>query len=75
MIVAVGVFSKPCFPLIEGKDSFKGEIVHSSSYRSPGRIKGNNIIVVGGAFSGAEIASDICINSDKKVTNIITNPL
>ncbi len=72
-IVATGIFSKPNIPKIPGMDSFKGDIIHSSAYKSPHQFENKNILVLGGAYSGAEISADLA-NVAKKVFNLISQP-
>lgn len=75
VIIASGVFTKPYYPPIPGRELFKGQVLHSGDYKSCDAVKGDNVIVVGGAFSGSELAGDLSVNTNKKVTNIISTPL
>ncbi len=59
VIVATGIFSKKNLPKILGSESFTGEIIHSSDYKSPRHFKDKNVLVMGGAYSGAEISANI----------------
>ncbi len=73
VIVATGIFSKKCWPAFVQNHTFEGTLIHSMDYKSANDIKGNNVIVIGGSFSGSEIASDLC-RAGKQVTNIIRSP-
>jgi putative flavoprotein involved in K+ transport len=42
-----------------GRESFDGELVHSSAYRNPHPYRGRDVLVVGAGNSGAEIATDV----------------
>jgi len=74
VIIATGIFSKRYFPKIPNRDLFEGTILHSLDYKNSREIKGDQAIVIGGSYSGAEIACDLC-KAGKKVTNIIRSPL
>ncbi|CAM9939301.1 unnamed protein product [Discosporangium mesarthrocarpum] len=63
-IVATGVFSRPSFPPgthVEGIEevlgSGTGSVVHCAQYKGPEPFRGKVSLVVGCAYSGAEIAS------------------
>lgn len=58
VIVASGVFAQPALPpgVTVGAD---GRISHAASYRGPEGFAGRRVVVVGGAFSGADIAAEI----------------
>ena len=61
--VSSGFFSRPHIPF--NLDRFKGRIYHSSQYKDPSIFRGKHVLVVGGAFSGSEIAADIASKADK----------
>ena len=61
--VSSGFFSKPHIPF--NLDRFKGRTYHSSEYKDPSIFRGKHVLVVGGAFSGSEIAADIASEADK----------
>ncbi|MCM3090932.1 MULTISPECIES: flavin-containing monooxygenase [unclassified Cytobacillus] len=65
VIIASGAFQKPFIPkeVIKGMNPFQ---LHSSEYRSPQEIPGEEILVVGGGNSGAQIAAELA--KDRKVT-------
>ncbi|CAM9749616.1 unnamed protein product [Ectocarpus sp. 12 AP-2014] len=60
-IIASGIFSEPHFPRVEGISEAveQGWATHGAAYRDPGLFAGKSVLVVGCAFSGAEIASDL----------------
>ncbi|KAL1209196.1 putative indole-3-pyruvate monooxygenase YUCCA10 [Cardamine amara subsp. amara] len=60
LVVATGENGEGNIPLVEGIDTFPGEIVHSSVYKSGRDFKGKNVLVVGGGNSGMEISFDLC---------------
>lgn len=61
VVVATGRFNKPTIPTIPGDGSFAGElgIIHSFDYKEPLSYQGKNVMVLGGAISSLEIASDL----------------
>ena len=59
LVVATGIVSSPRIPSLAGEEQFRGEILHSVSYRSPERFRGRRVLVVGVGNSGAEIASEL----------------
>jgi len=64
VIVASGVFSRPWMPDVPGlRNTFKGIQLHSSQYRSPDSFHDKRVLVVGSAFSGAEIAAELARSS------------
>ncbi|CAO2141465.1 unnamed protein product [Urochloa humidicola] len=59
LIVATGENGMGVVPEIPGIESFPGETVHSSAYRSGGSYAGKRVLVVGCGNSGMEIAYDL----------------
>jgi putative flavoprotein involved in K+ transport len=59
VVVATGYNGAPFVPAWPGRDSFRGELIHSSRYRSPAPYRGKDVLVVGAGNSGAEIAHDV----------------
>ena len=59
VVVATGYNHTPTLPDWPGRESFPGQIVHSSDYRNPAGIDANSVLVVGPGNSGAEIAADL----------------
>lgn len=74
LIVCSGVFSKAFLPFISGLQSFKGIHLHAADYKTSKPFIGKTVVVVGGAFSGAEIAADIAQTAEK-VINVIRRPM
>jgi dimethylaniline monooxygenase (N-oxide forming) len=73
VIVATGMFSKPYLPALEGLDEFRGEIIHSKDYKDPALFDNKRVVIVGGMFSGSQIATDLCHNASQ-ITNVINKP-
>lgn len=59
VVVATGYEHTPRIPDWPGKDSFPGEISHSSQYRNPGPYAGKRVLVVGAGSSAMEIVHDV----------------
>jgi dimethylaniline monooxygenase (N-oxide forming) len=73
VIIASGIFSEPFIPSITNLNEFPGKWLHSNDYKSPEEFKGKKVIVVGGSYSGVEIAVDL-VNNAEHVVNVITKP-
>ncbi len=59
VVVATGYQRVPVLPDWPGTEDFRGELLHSSGYRSPAPYRGKRVLVVGTGNSGAEIAADL----------------
>ncbi|KAL6880328.1 hypothetical protein ACP4OV_011893 [Aristida adscensionis] len=59
VVVAVGRYSKPRLPAINGMDKWRRRQLHSHSYRVPDSFRGEVVVVVGCHESGKEIALDL----------------
>ncbi|CAO2147206.1 unnamed protein product [Urochloa humidicola] len=59
LVVATGENAMGVLPKISGIESFPGETMHSSTYRSEGGYAGKRVLVVGCGNSGMEIAYDL----------------
>ncbi|XP_031351021.1 dimethylaniline monooxygenase [N-oxide-forming] 3-like [Photinus pyralis] len=59
VFVCNGHFFHPHIPNIEGQDIFKGSQLHSRDYRTPEKFKNKRVLIIGGSYSGSDIASHI----------------
>ncbi|KAM0954300.1 putative indole-3-pyruvate monooxygenase [Dioscorea sansibarensis] len=59
LVVASGENDEAVVPEIENLQGFRGDLVHSSRYRSGSVYKGKSVLVVGAGNSGMEIAFDL----------------
>ena len=59
VVIATGIFTSGRFPQVPGLEAPGATVMHSASYREPGHFRGQRVLVVGAAFSGAEIAADL----------------
>ncbi|TYK02079.1 putative indole-3-pyruvate monooxygenase YUCCA10 [Cucumis melo var. makuwa] len=74
LVVASGENSVGYVPEVTGLDTFEGEIVHSSNYKSGRGFEGKDVLVVGCGNSGMEIALDLS-NYGAQPSIVIRNPL
>jgi putative flavoprotein involved in K+ transport len=59
VVVATGYCRQPRIPDWPGRETFAGEVLHSSTYRNPEPYRGRDVLVVGAGNSAAEIAVDL----------------
>jgi indole-3-pyruvate monooxygenase len=59
VVVATGYNRVPFEPSWPGRETFTGDVVHSSKYRNGRAWKGRDALVIGAGNSGAEIALDL----------------
>ncbi|PWA62410.1 FAD-dependent pyridine nucleotide-disulfide oxidoreductase [Artemisia annua] len=60
LIVATGENAEAVVPDIKGIKGFRGEVKHTSKYRSGSGFKGKKVLVVGCGNSGMEVSLDLC---------------
>ncbi len=65
VINATGVTWHPNRPTLIGEEKFKGQIIHSSQYRSASEFIGKRVLIVGAGNSGVDIASDAAQFADQ----------
>lgn len=66
VVLANGHHNKPRMPVYPGQ--FAGEIIHSSSYRTPRQLRDKRVLVVGAGNSACDIARDAAHCSGNVVT-------
>ncbi|KAM3206881.1 hypothetical protein ACQJBY_062200 [Aegilops geniculata] len=59
LVVATGEFDEKVLPEVPGLDTFPGQAIHASEYRSAEGMRGKEVLVVGCGNSGMEIALDL----------------
>jgi len=59
VLVCNGHYSEPRYPKIPGLELFEGKVVHSHDFRYSQDFKDENIIILGAAASGTDIAVEI----------------
>ncbi|KAJ9655936.1 hypothetical protein H2198_005284 [Neophaeococcomyces mojaviensis] len=57
LIVAVGPHSTPVIPNLEGKEDFKGQILHSIAFKDPSSFNAKRVMVVGIGNTAADTAT------------------
>eukprot|EP01127_Copromyxa_protea_P009610 TRINITY_DN227_c0_g1_i1.p1 TRINITY_DN227_c0_g1~~TRINITY_DN227_c0_g1_i1.p1 ORF type:complete len:498 (+),score=64.12 TRINITY_DN227_c0_g1_i1:27-1520(+) len=68
VIICCGIFASPFVP-----SEFRGEnVIHSSQFECPGRYQNKDVLVVGNAFSGAEISRAISDVASSVVNSVGT---
>jgi putative flavoprotein involved in K+ transport len=57
VVVATGFDHDPHLPDWPGRETFSGELIHSSAYRNPEPFQGRDVLVVGPGVTGSEVAA------------------
>lgn len=57
VVIATGFDHDPDLPDWPGRDSFSGELIHSSAYRNPEPYRDRDVLVVGPGTTGSEVAA------------------
>jgi cation diffusion facilitator CzcD-associated flavoprotein CzcO len=66
-VIAPGMFNIKKFPDWPGRESFTGEVIHSSEFRDGAQVDGKDVVIVGFSRSAMDIAVDI-VDEAKSVT-------
>ncbi|MBO3084649.1 flavin-containing monooxygenase [Cellulomonas fengjieae] len=74
VVVATGYNHTPVPPAWPGVETFRGELVHASTYRNPAPYRGRDVLVVGAGNTGAEIAVDLTEGGAARVRLAIRTP-
>lgn len=59
VFVCSGHYSEPNIPQINGIQHFKGQVIHSHSYRSPEQFSDQSVVVLGAKASGIDISLEL----------------
>ena len=74
VVFAIGIGGRfPIIPNYPGKETFKGEQLHSIEYTNPEKWKGKKIVVIGASTTGLDVAWD-CSKEGMDVTLIQRSP-
>jgi len=65
VIIASGMLNEPKIPLISKTLPSHIRQLHSAQYRNPGQLAAGNILIVGSAKSGAQIAEELAATAHK----------
>jgi putative flavoprotein involved in K+ transport len=74
VVVATGHSREPMIPAWEGRDRFRGRLLHSADYRRPGDHAGRTVVVVGAGSSGGEICVDLAAAAIQVTWSVRTAP-
>ncbi|KAI7756666.1 hypothetical protein M8C21_009648 [Ambrosia artemisiifolia] len=74
MVVATGETSDVFIPEVDGLSEFKGEVIHSTQYKSGKGYENKNVLVVGSGNSGMEIALDLS-EYGAKTSIVVRSPI
>ena len=69
-----GASGVPHIPELAGLDGFKGEVVHSSQFRSGEEYRNKHAVVVGTGTSGHDVAQELHANGAAAVTIVQRSP-
>lgn len=67
VVMATGIVSNPVIPVLPGRSTFRGTLIHSALYRRPAPFAGSRVLVVGAGNSAGEIAAELA-NAGARVT-------
>ncbi|PHT68151.1 putative indole-3-pyruvate monooxygenase YUCCA10 [Capsicum annuum] len=73
LVLATGENNEGYIPKVLGLEKFKGEIFHSSEYKSGEKYQGKNVLVVGSGNSGMEISFDLS-NYGSSTSIVVRSP-
>jgi putative flavoprotein involved in K+ transport len=74
IVIATGQYRIPILPKWEGREIYRGNLVHSSRYTSAFPYNGKRVLVVGAGNSGTEIATDLAEHGAAHVALSIRTP-
>ncbi|HEV2018681.1 MAG TPA: NAD(P)/FAD-dependent oxidoreductase [Gemmatimonadaceae bacterium] len=74
IVIATGQYRIPIMPNWDGREKYRGSLVHSSSHTSAFPYAGKRVLVVGAGNSGTEIATDLAEHGAPHVALSIRTP-
>ena len=74
VVMATGYDHEPFVPEWPGRESWIGDLVHSSHYANPAAFAGRTVLVVGSGSSGLELAFDLATGGASKVWLAVRTP-
>ncbi len=74
VVMAIGTCRIPVIPEWEGKETFPGEIIHSSTFKRAQDYAGKHVLVIGSGNSAAEIASRLTEHASSVTMSVRTPP-
>ena len=70
IVVATGMFGDAIVPDIKDSITFKGRMLHSSSYNGGREFSGKRVVVIGAGNTSADICQDLCAHDAASVTMV-----
>jgi putative flavoprotein involved in K+ transport len=74
VVVATGFSKEPFVPVWPGRESYRGDLVHSAGYVDASPFRGRDVLVVGSGNSGAEIATEVAKAGAARVRLSVRTP-
>lgn len=74
VVIATGKYRTPIIPSWPGRESFEGEVIHSTEYRNAQPYAGREVLVIGPGASGFEIATQVASADGSKVWLAVRTP-
>ncbi|KAH9853605.1 FAD/NAD-P-binding domain-containing protein [Lenzites betulinus] len=74
IIFATGTLGAPYIPDIPGKESFRGQVLHSEGFGGAAEYAGKRVVVVGAGNSSIDICQDLVLQGAQEVTMIQRSP-
>ncbi|GAA5943803.1 flavin-containing monooxygenase [Sporobolomyces koalae] len=74
LISATGALNKPIIPSVPGRETFKGEQWHSSTWREDLQFEGKKIAVIGNGSSGIQCIPHLAALPGVQLTQFIRSP-
>lgn len=69
LIAATGAFSKPYLPSLPDQENFKGQLLHTATYRHPEPFIGKRVVVVGAGNSAVQVAVELAQQTQVTLTS------
>ena len=70
VFACTGHNSTPIIPDFKGRNTFRGQFLHSQAYRTPGAFEGKRVAIIGIGSSGVDISSEIAAHA--KELHVVT---
>jgi putative flavoprotein involved in K+ transport len=75
VVIATGHYAEPFHPQWEGREEFKGEVIHSSQFVDGATYRGKRVLIIGLGNSAAEIATNLSFSGVASVSiSVRTTP-
>ncbi|HET6561590.1 MAG TPA: NAD(P)/FAD-dependent oxidoreductase [Marmoricola sp.] len=74
VVVATGIFNRPCVPSWPGTEQYGGQLLHSAAYRNAEPFRAQRVLVVGAGSTGMEIAHELARGGADRVWLSVRTP-